>query len=74
LVLTGGSALSVNWADEHVPAILDVWYPGESGGTALAEILTGDVSPSGRLPVTFYKSVDQLPPFEDYSMSKRTYR
>jgi beta-glucosidase len=74
LVLTSGSALSVAWADEHVPAILEVWYPGESGGTALAEILAGDVSPSGRLPVTFYKSADQLPPFEDYSMSKRTYR
>ena len=74
LVLTSGSALSVAWADEHVPAILEMWYPGESGGTALAEILAGDVSPSGRLPVTFYKSVDQLPPFEDYSMSKRTYR
>jgi beta-glucosidase len=74
LVLTSGSALSVTWADERVPAILEVWYPGESGGTALAEILAGDVSPSGRLPVTFYKSANQLPPFEDYSMSKRTYR
>jgi beta-glucosidase len=74
LVLTSGSALSVNWADEHVSAILEAWYPGESGGTAVAQVLAGDVSPSGRLPVTFYKSVDQLPPFEDYSMSKRTYR
>ena len=74
LVLTSGSALSVNWADEHVPAILEAWYPGECGGTAVAEVLAGDVSPSGRLPVTFYKSVDQLPPFEDYSMSRRTYR
>ena len=74
LVLSSGSALAVNWADEHVPAILEAWYPGESGGTAVAEVLAGDVSPSGRLPVTFYKSVDQLPPFEDYSMSKRTYR
>jgi beta-glucosidase len=74
LVLTSGSALSVNWADQHVPAILQAWYPGESGGTAVAEVLAGDVSPSGRLPVTFYKSADQLPPFEDYSMSKRTYR
>ena len=74
LVLTSGSALSVNWANEHVPAILEAWYPGESGGTAVAEVLGGDFSPSGRLPVTFYKSVDQLPPFEDYSMSKRTYR
>ncbi len=74
LVLASGSAVSVNWANEHVPAILEAWYPGESGGTAVAEVLAGDVSPSGRLPVTFYKSVDQLPPFEDYSMSKRTYR
>jgi beta-glucosidase len=74
LVLTSGSALSVNWADAHVPAILEAWYPGESGGKAVAEVLAGDVSPSGRLPVTFYKSVDQLPPFDDYSMSNRTYR
>jgi len=74
LALMSGSALAVNWADAHVPAILDAWYPGESGGTAVAQVLSGDVSPSGRLPVTFYKSVDQLPPFEDYSMSRRTYR
>jgi beta-glucosidase len=74
LVLTSGSALSVNWANENVPAILEAWYPGESGGTAVAEILAGDVSPSGRLPVTFYKSVEQLPSFDDYSMSRRTYR
>ncbi|HEX3472999.1 MAG TPA: glycoside hydrolase family 3 C-terminal domain-containing protein [Silvibacterium sp.] len=74
LVLTNGSALAVNWADEHVPAILEAWYPGENGGTAVAELLAGDFSPAGRLPVTFYKSVDQLPPFEDYSMENRTYR
>jgi beta-glucosidase len=74
LVLMSGSALSVNWADAHVPAILEAWYPGEGGGTAVAELLAGDASPSGRLPVTFYKSADQLPAFEDYSMSKRTYR
>ncbi len=74
LVLMSGSALSVNWADDKIPAILEAWYPGEEGGTALAEILAGDVSPSGRLPVTWYKSTDQLPPFEDYSMAKRTYR
>jgi beta-glucosidase len=74
LVLSSGSALSVNWANEHVPAILEAWYPGESGGTAVAEVLAGDVSPSGRLPVTFYKSAGQLPVFEDYSMAKRTYR
>jgi beta-glucosidase len=65
LVLTNGSALSANWADQHVPAILEAWYPGESGGAAVAEALAGDFSPSGRLPITFYKSSDQLPPFED---------
>ncbi|HLH06184.1 MAG TPA: glycoside hydrolase family 3 C-terminal domain-containing protein [Terriglobales bacterium] len=74
LVLMNGSALAVNWADQNVPAILEAWYPGEDGGTAVAEALAGDFSPGGRLPVTFYKSVDQLPPFEDYSMAKRTYR
>ncbi len=74
LVLMNGSALAVNWADENVPAILEAWYPGEEGGTAIAEVIAGDISPGGRLPVTFYKSVDQLPPFEDYSMAKRTYR
>ena len=74
LVLTNGSALGVNWAEEHVPAILEAWYPGEEGGTAVAEAIAGDFSPGGRLPVTFYKSIDQLPAFEDYSMAKRTYR
>jgi beta-glucosidase len=74
LVLTTGSAVAVNWADEHVPAILEAWYPGESGGVAVAEALAGDFSPAGRLPVTFYKSVDQLPAFDDYSMANRTYR
>ena len=74
LVLMNGSALAVNWADEKVPAILEAWYPGGEGGTAVAEALAGDFSPAGRLPITFYKSVDQLPPFEDYSMAKRTYR
>jgi beta-glucosidase len=74
LVLMSGSALAVNWADEKLPAILEAWYPGEEGGTAVAEVLAGDVNPSGRLPVTWYKSTDQLPPFEDYSMAKRTYR
>jgi beta-glucosidase len=74
LVLLNGSALAVNWADQHTNAILEAWYPGEEGGTAVAQALAGDFSPAGRLPVTFYKSVDQLPPFEDYSMAKRTYR
>jgi beta-glucosidase len=74
LVLTSGSALAVNWEKEHVPAILQLWYPGEEGGTALADVLFGDYNPAGRLPLTFYKSVDQLPPFEDYNMMGRTYR
>lgn len=74
LVLMAGSAVAVNWADEKLPAIVDAWYPGEEGGTAVAELLAGDYSPSGRLPVTFYRSLDQLPPFDDYSMAKRTYR
>jgi beta-glucosidase len=74
LVLMNGSALGINWADQHVPAIVEAWYPGEQGGTAVAGLLAGDFSPGGRLPVTFYKSVEQLPPFDDYSMSKRTYR
>ena len=74
LVLLNGSALAVNWADENVPAIVEAWYPGEEGGTALADVLFGDYNPGGRLPVTFYKSVSQLPPFDDYSMQNRTYR
>jgi beta-glucosidase len=74
LVLTNGSALAVNWANEHANAILEAWYPGEEGGTAVAETLSGRNNPAGRLPVTFYKSVDQLPPFEDYAMKGRTYR
>jgi beta-glucosidase len=74
LVLMNGSALAVHWAEQNVPAILEAWYPGEEGGTAVAEALAGDFSPAGRLPVTFYKSEDQLPAFDDYSMAKRTYR
>jgi beta-glucosidase len=74
LVLLNGSALSINWADVNIPAILEAWYPGQEGGTAIADVLFGDYNPAGRLPVTFYKSVDQLPPFEDYNMKGRTYR
>jgi beta-glucosidase len=74
LVLTSGSSLAVNWANEHLPAILQLWYPGEEGGTALADVLFGDYNPAGRLPITFYKSIDQLPPFEEYAMAGRTYR
>jgi beta-glucosidase len=74
LVLLNGSALAVNWANDKVPAIVEAWYPGEEGGAALADVLFGDYNPGGRLPVTFYRSVDQLPPFTDYSMQGRTYR
>ena len=74
VVLTNGSALAVNWANKHANAILDAWYPGEEGGLAVAQTLSGANNPAGRLPVTFYKGVDQLPLFEDYSMQGRTYR
>ena len=74
LVLANGSALAVNWAKEHVNAILESWYAGEEGGAAIAETLSGKNNPAGRLPVTFYTGVEQLPPFEDYSMNGRTYR
>jgi beta-glucosidase len=74
LALTSGSALAVNWENENIPAIVQIWYPGQEGGTALAEVLFGDYNPAGRLPVTFYKFVEQLPPFEDYNMTGRTYR
>jgi beta-glucosidase len=74
LVLMNGSALSVNWADTNIPAIVEAWYPGGEGGHAVAGLLAGDYSPAGRLPVTFYKSADQLPAFDDYSMKGRTYR
>jgi beta-glucosidase len=72
LVLTSGSALAVD--ERQANAILQAWYPGEEGGTAIAETLAGDNNPAGRLPLTFYASVDQLPPFEDYAMANRTYR
>ncbi len=74
VVLTNGSALAVNWAQNHAAAILEAWYPGEEGGTAVADVLAGDYNPAGRLPVTFYQSVAQLPPFGNYSMRGRTYR
>jgi beta-glucosidase len=74
LVLMNGSALSVNWAAKKIPAIVEAWYPGGEGGHAVAGLLAGDFSPAGRLPVTFYKSADQLPAFGDYSMNGRTYR
>ena len=74
VVLMNGSALSVNWISQHANAVLEAWYSGEEGGNAIADTLSGKNNPAGRLPVTFYKGVDQLPNFQDYSMKNRTYR
>ena len=74
LVLLNGSALSINWENQNIPAILETWYPGQAAGQAIADVIFGDYSPAGRLPVTFYKSTSDLPPFEDYDMKGRTYR
>ncbi|HOJ80719.1 MAG TPA: glycoside hydrolase family 3 C-terminal domain-containing protein [Clostridiales bacterium] len=74
LVLLSGSALAVRWADEHIPAIVQAWYPGGRGGEAVASLLFGEYSPSARLPVTFYRTTEELPDFRDYSMKNRTYR
>ena len=74
VVLTGGSALAVPFAAAHAAALLDAWYPGEEGGDAVADVLFGEVNPAGRLPITFYRSVADLPPFADYAMRGRTYR
>lgn len=75
VVLVAGSSLAVNWMNEHIPAIVNAWYPGEQGGTAVAEVLFGDYNPGGRLPLTYYKSLDELPAFDDYDITKgRTYK
>lgn len=74
LLLLNGSALAVRWADEHVDAIVEGWYPGSRGGEAIAQLLFGEYSPAGRLPVTFYRTSEELPEFTDYSMKGRTYR
>lgn len=75
VVLVAGSSLAVNWMDEHIPAIVNAWYPGEQGGKAVAEVLFGDYNPAGRLPVTYYNSLDEIPAFDDYDITKgRTYQ
>ena len=74
MVNCSGSAIALPWEDEHLPAILQAWYPGESGGQAVAEVLFGKVNPSGHLPVTFYRATTNLPAFTNYSMADRTYR
>lgn len=74
LVLLNGSALALNWEQQHIPAIVEAWYPGQAAGTAIASVLFGDYNPAGRLPITFYQSVTQLPPFEDYTVTTQTYR
>ena len=74
LVLLNGSALSVNWENDNIPAIIEAWYPGQAGGTAIADVIFGDYNPSGRLPVTFYKDISDIPAFSDYDMKGKTYR
>jgi beta-glucosidase len=74
LVLMAGSAMNLTWAEQNVGAIVDVWYPGETGGTALADVLFGDYCPAGRLPITFPRSMDDVPTFTSYAMKGRTYR
>jgi len=74
LLLLNGSALATVWEDENIPAILTAWYPGQSGGDAIADVLFGDYNPAGRLPVTWYRSLEDLPPFDQYDMAGRTYR
>ena len=74
LVLLNGSALSINWEDENIPAVLEAWYPGQAGGTAIADVIFGDYNPAGRLPVTFYKDIKDIPAFSNYDMTGKTYR
>lgn len=70
-----GSSLALHWENAHIPALLNAWYPGEQGGTAVAEALFGDYNPGGRLPLTYYNALEELPPFDDYDIRKgRTYQ
>lgn len=74
LVLLNGSAIAINWEQDNIPAIVEAWYPGQSGGTAIADVLFGDYNPAGRLPLTFYKDINDIPAFDDYNMKGKTYR
>jgi beta-glucosidase len=74
LVMLNGSAVGINWENDNIPAILEAWYPGQAGGTAIADVLFGDYNPSGRLPLTFYKDINDIPAFSDYSMKGKTYK
>jgi beta-glucosidase len=75
VVLVAGSSLAINWINENIPAIINAWYPGEQGGTAVAEVLFGDYNPAGRLPLTYYHSLEEIAPFDDYDITKgRTYQ
>ncbi|WP_372746411.1 glycoside hydrolase family 3 C-terminal domain-containing protein [Lutibacter sp.] len=74
LVLLNGSAVAINWENENIPAIIEAWYPGQAGGTAIADVIFGDYNPAGRLPLTFYKDINDIPPFSDYNMKGKTYR
>jgi beta-glucosidase len=74
LVAMNGSPINLSWEKDNAAAIVEAWYPGQAGGLAIANVLTGKTNPGGRLPLTFYKSVDDLPPFDDYAMKGRTYR
>ena len=74
LVLLNGSAVAINWENENIPAIIEAWYPGQAGGTAIADVIFGDYNPAGRLPLTFYKDINDIPAFSDYNMEGKTYR
>jgi beta-glucosidase len=74
LVMLNGSAVAINWENDNIPAILEAWYPGQAAGTAIADVLFGDYNPAGRLPLTFYKDINDIPAFQNYNMDGFTYR